>query len=322
MAKSIVQEFTKGLWNEIPPFRLVLGLCPVLGVTTSMKNGIGMGLATTFVLLCSNVLVSLLRKVIPSKVRIACFIIIIATFVIVVELVSQAFAPDIYDSLGVFIPLIVVNCIVLGRAEAFASKNGIVPSVADGLGIGIGFTCSLAALGAVRELLGTGGLKGRYLRSTALRGGQYLRGCLCPLQVRHRSTWRVHLSRPDALLDEPRSEQVIFRRSPWNILKSSSAASSSTTFCLAKFLGNCPFLGTSKKMETALGMAMAVIFVLVMAGVITWAIFNWLLIPFKLEFLRTIAFISGDRFTGSVCRDVLEKKHPRALCRAGHFFFR
>lgn len=160
MAKSIVQEFTKGLWNEIPPFRLVLGLCPVLGVTTSMKNGIGMGLATTFVLLCSNVLVSLLRKVIPSKVRIACFIIIIATFVIVVELVSQAFAPDIYDSLGVFIPLIVVNCIVLGRAEAFASKNGIVPSVADGLGIGIGFTASLAALGAVRELLGTGSLKG------------------------------------------------------------------------------------------------------------------------------------------------------------------
>ncbi|MGD9364177.1 MAG: electron transport complex subunit E [Desulfobacteraceae bacterium] len=160
MAKSIVSEFTKGLWKEIPPFRLVLGLCPTLGVTTSMKNGIGMGLATTFVLLCSNILVSLLRKVIPSKVRIACFIIIIATFVIVVEQMMQAFAYTLYLDLGVFIPLIVVNCIVLGRAEAFASKNGFVFSAVDGLGIGIGFTFSLAALGAIRELLGTGSLKG------------------------------------------------------------------------------------------------------------------------------------------------------------------
>jgi Na+-translocating ferredoxin:NAD+ oxidoreductase subunit E len=160
MAKSIVSEFTKGLWKEIPPFRLVLGLCPTLGVTTSMKNGIGMGLATTFVLLCSNILVSMLRKVIPSKVRIACFIIIIATFVIVVEQMMQAYAYELYIDLGVFIPLIVVNCIVLGRAEAFASKNGIVFSAVDGLGIGIGFTFSLAALGAVRELLGTGSLVG------------------------------------------------------------------------------------------------------------------------------------------------------------------
>jgi electron transport complex protein RnfE len=158
MAKTIVQEFTKGLWAEIPPFRLVLGLCPVLGVTTTMFNGIGMGLATTFVLLCSNILVSLLRKVIPPKVRIACFIIIIATFVIVVELLMQAYAYPLYQSLGVFIPLIVVNCIVLGRAEAFASKKGIIPSMADGLGIGIGFTLSLAALGGVREIIGAGNL--------------------------------------------------------------------------------------------------------------------------------------------------------------------
>lgn len=160
MAKSLAGEFTKGLWQEIPPFRLVLGLCPTLGVTTSMKNGIGMGLATTFVLLCANILVSALRKVIPSKVRIACFIIIIASFVIIVELTMQAFAYTLYIDLGVFIPLIVVNCIVLGRAEAFASKNGLVRSAADGLGIGVGFTLSLAALGAVRELLGTGSLKG------------------------------------------------------------------------------------------------------------------------------------------------------------------
>ncbi len=156
MAKTITQEFTKGLWKDIAPFRLVLGLCPVLGVTTTMENGIGMGLATTFVLICSNVLVSALRKIIPPKVRIACFIIIIATFVIVVELVMQAYAYELFLQLGLFIPLIVVNCIVLGRAEAFASRNGIVRSFADGLGIGIGFTLSLAALGGIREVLGTG----------------------------------------------------------------------------------------------------------------------------------------------------------------------
>ena len=158
MARSIVQEFTKGLWDEIPPFRLVLGLCPVLAVTKSVENGIGMGVATTFVLVCSNVLVSSLRKVIPAKVRIACYIIIIATFVTVVELVMQAFAYPLFLKLGIFIPLIVVNCIVLGRSEAFASKNGIFRSLLDGLGIGVGFTLSLSALAAVRELIGTGDL--------------------------------------------------------------------------------------------------------------------------------------------------------------------
>ena len=158
MAKSIVQEFTKGLWEEIPPFRLVLGLCPVLAVTKTVENGIGMGMATTFVLVCSNILVSSLRNVIPAKVRIACFIIIIASFVTVVELVMQAFTYPLFLKLGIFIPLIVVNCIVLGRSEAFAFKNGVVRSLADGLGIGIGFTLALASLGAVRELFGNGTL--------------------------------------------------------------------------------------------------------------------------------------------------------------------
>jgi electron transport complex protein RnfE len=156
MAKTLTQEFVKGLWDEIPPFRLVLGLCPTLAVTKSVENGLGMGIATTFVLVCANTLVSLLRNVIPSKVRIACYIIIIATFVTVVELLMQAFAYPLFLALGIFIPLIVVNCIVLGRSEAFASKNGPVPAIADGLGIGIGFTLSLGALGAVREILGYG----------------------------------------------------------------------------------------------------------------------------------------------------------------------
>jgi electron transport complex protein RnfE len=156
MAKTLAQEFTKGLWEEIPPFRLVLGLCPTLAVTKSVQNGIGMGIATTFVLVFSNLLVSLLRDVIPSKIRIACFIIIIATFVTVVELLMQAFAYPLYLQLGIFIPLIVVNCIVLGRSEAFASKNNPVYAIADGLGIGVGFTLSLGVLGGVREVLGEG----------------------------------------------------------------------------------------------------------------------------------------------------------------------
>ncbi len=158
MAKTLVKEFTKGLWDEIPPFRLVLGLCPTLAVTKTLENGIGMGIGTTFVLVFSNILVSSLRKVIPSKVRIACYILVIATFVIVVELLSQAFAYELYLKLGIFIPLIVVNCIVLGRSEAFASKNGVFRSLLDGLGIGTGFTLALAALGTLREVFGAGAL--------------------------------------------------------------------------------------------------------------------------------------------------------------------
>lgn len=156
MAKTIVQEFTKGLWEEIPPFRLVLGLCPVLAVTKTVANGVGMGVAATFVLVCSNVLVSALRKIIPGQVRVPCFIIIIATFVVVVELVMQAVAYPLFLQLGIFIPLIVVNCIILGRAEAFASKNGVAASTADGFGIGVGFTIALGALAGIREIFGAG----------------------------------------------------------------------------------------------------------------------------------------------------------------------
>jgi len=160
---SLRYEFTKGLWKTIPPFRLVLGLCPTLAVTTSGINGIGMGLATTFVLLFSNLFVSLLRKYIPGQVRIASFIVIIASFVVIVELVMQAWFYPLFKVLGIFIPLIVVNCIILGRAEAFASKNGPLMSLADGLGIGLGFTISLFVLGSLRELLGSGTLLDLYV---------------------------------------------------------------------------------------------------------------------------------------------------------------
>ncbi len=157
---SLLENFKKGLWRENAVFRLLLGLCPTLAVTTSAENGVAMGLATTFVLVGSNVVVSMLRKVIPGKVRIPAFIVIIASFVTVVQLCMEAYFYDLYKALGIFIPLIVVNCLILGRAEAFASKNRLLPATVDGLGMGTGFTLALFVLGAVRELFGSGTLLG------------------------------------------------------------------------------------------------------------------------------------------------------------------
>lgn len=151
---SLFREFTKGLIKENPTFRLVLGMCPTLAVTTSVENGLGMGLAATFVLVGSNAVISAIRKVVPSKVRIPCYIVVIAAFVTIVEMLMQAFVPALYKSLGIFIPLIVVNCIILGRAEAFAAKNGVLASVLDGLGMGLGFTGALALVATVRETAG------------------------------------------------------------------------------------------------------------------------------------------------------------------------
>jgi electron transport complex protein RnfE len=151
-----LNNFTKGFLRENPILVLVLGTCPTLATTSSALNGMGMGLATTFVLVGSNVFISLLKNVIPDKVRIPAFIVVIATFVTIVDLVMQAFVPSLYETLGIFIPLIVVNCIVLGRAEAFASKNTVWSSFLDGAGMGLGFTMALGVLGAVREILGSG----------------------------------------------------------------------------------------------------------------------------------------------------------------------
>ena len=145
-----------GLIKENPTFVLLLGMCPTLGTTTSATNGMGMGLATAFVLICSNVVISLVKNLIPDKVRIPAFIVIIATFVSIIEMCMKAYVPDLYESLGLFIPLIVVNCIVLGRAESFAARNNPFDSLLDGLGMGLGFTLALTLLGAIRELLGTG----------------------------------------------------------------------------------------------------------------------------------------------------------------------
>lgn len=155
---SNLKILMNGIIKENPTFVLLLGMCPTLGTTSSALNGMSMGLATMFVLICSNIVISALKNLIPDMVRIPAFIVVIATFVTVVQMCMEAFVPALYVSLGLFIPLIVVNCIVLGRAEAFAAKNGIIPSAIDGLGMGLGFTMALTLLGAVRELLGTGKL--------------------------------------------------------------------------------------------------------------------------------------------------------------------
>lgn len=157
---SNIKNFSKGFIKENPVFVLLLGMCPTLGVTSSAINGMGMGLATAFVLVMSNLVISIIKTGIPDKVRIPSFIVIIATFVTIVQLSMQAYIPSLFESLGLFIPLIVVNCIVLGRAEAFASKNSILASIIDGLGMGLGFTFALTLLGAIRELLGSGKLFG------------------------------------------------------------------------------------------------------------------------------------------------------------------
>ena len=157
---SKLQIITKGILKENPTFVLVLGMCPTLGVTSTAINGLGMGFATMVVLIMSNAVISLIKGIIPDKVRIPAFIVVIASFVTIIEMLMKAYVPALYASLGVFIPLIVVNCIILGRAEAFASKNGIFDSVLDGIGIGLGFTLSLTVVGMVREALGAGSIFG------------------------------------------------------------------------------------------------------------------------------------------------------------------
>ena len=161
--KKLIREFTKGIHIENPTFVLLLGLCPTLAVSSNVNNGLGMGMAATFVLLGSNIIVSALRKFIPSKIRIPCYIVVIATFVTIVELMLKAYFPVLDKSLGIFVPLIVVNCIILGRAEAFASKNSIARSIFDALGMGVGFTLALVIISAIREFFGAGTLMGYHL---------------------------------------------------------------------------------------------------------------------------------------------------------------
>ena len=187
-----IQIFTNGLVKENPVLRLVLGTCPTLAVTTAVSNGIGMGIAATFVLFCSNIAISALRKVIPDKVRLPAYITVIATFVTIVQMLVKAFVPALDESLGVFLPLIVVNCIILGRAEMFASKHGVVDSAFDGLGMGLGFTLTLTLMSTIREVMGSGTWYGfkiipesidRFTFMTTPAGGFFTFGLLMALVI-------------------------------------------------------------------------------------------------------------------------------------------
>jgi electron transport complex protein RnfE len=177
---SLAQDFSRGIVKENPIFKQVLGMCPFLAVTTSVENALGMGAAATFVLVFSNFLVSLFRKVIPSKVRIPSYIVIIATFVTLVDLLMNAYLPALHQSLGIFIPLIVVNCIILGRAEGFANKNKVLPSILDGIGMGLGFTLAMVIMATFREILGNGSWLGINLLGESYQNQPLLIAILAP----------------------------------------------------------------------------------------------------------------------------------------------
>lgn len=177
---SAIKEFTKGFVKENPTFVLVLGMCPTLATTTALKNAIGMGFAATFVLVCSNIIISMIKNVTPSNIRIPIYVVVIAAFVSIVDMVMAAFVPPLHKSLGIFIPLIVVNCIILARAEAFAGKNGVFLSALDGLGMGLGFTLSLSVVAIIRELIGTGQIYGINIMPKAYIASPMLGAILVP----------------------------------------------------------------------------------------------------------------------------------------------
>ena len=260
-----------GIIKENPTFVLLLGMCPTLATTTSAMNGLSMGLATMFVLICSNIVISMIKNLTPDKVRIPVFVVVIASFVTILQMCLKAYLPEINKSLGLFIPLIVVNCIILGRAEAFACKNGPVASLFDGIGIGLGFTLGLTLLGTVRELFGAGSVFGI------------------------------------TLLPET-----------YNILIFISAIFVNN-IVLSQFLGICPFLGVSKKVNTALGMSAAVAFVMTLATIVTYLIQKSVLDPFGLQYLQTIAFILVIAALVQMVEIVMKKVSPALYQALGIF---
>ena len=280
-------EFTKGIIKENPTFVLMLGLCPTLAVTTSVQNAMAMGLAVIGVLTCSNLIISLVRKLIPKEVRIPCFIVIIASFVTMTELLMKAYMPDdINRALGIFIPLIVVNCIILGRAEAFASKNGVIASALDGLGAGVGFTLAVSVVAAIRELLG---------KRLAVR----------PAHCRERHVGEDHDSGagrvPGARVccwafrvaaHAQAGGGSITMAEIKTLLAIAISISLVNNMVLSKFLGLCPFIGVTKKTSSAVGMGIAVTFVMTMTSVVTWLLYTYVLQRFGLtDVLRTTTYI-------------------------------
>ena len=303
-----LDTFTRGIWEENPVFVMLLGMCPVLAVTNSVMNALAMGLATTFVLVCSSALVSCLRHTIPKQVRIASYIIIIATFVTIVDYLIQAVSLELYKALGAFIQLIVVNCIILGRAEAYASKFPITKTIVNSLGMSVGFTIALLCLGSVRELLGSGtfwvflslGIHSSHgllwfchqeALLSWLAGYFYFRGCNSVKNILKRMQKRP-------LLMESESLSFIFLN-----------AFLINNFVLALFLGICPFLGVSQKLEMAFPMGLATMFVMLVSSICAFAI-NVLLVLFDLEFLRLICYIAVIASAVQLVEMVIKKYSP------------
>ena len=310
------ERLYNGIIKENPTFVLMLGMCPTLAITTSATNGIGMGLTTTVILAASNLMISLLRNFIPDRVRMPAFIVVVASFVTVVQLLLQGFIPSLYDSLGIYIPLIVVNCIILGRAEAYASKNKPIASLFDGIGMGLGFTLSITCIGAVRELIGAGSLFGHQILPLAdaaagkagyepitifilAPGAFFVLAALSALQNKFKigaAKRGIDPSNPDCGGSCAACGNTMCKgkRGYWImkellIILVSSAIVNNVV--LSQFLGLCPFLGVSKSVETAAGMGGAIIFVITLSSFVTGIIYNAILVPTNLTYLQTIVFI-------------------------------
>ena len=290
-----VERLYNGIIKENPTLVLTLGMCPTLAVTTSAINGIGMGLSTTAVLMLSNLFISLLRKIIPDSVRMPAYIVIVASFVTIIQFLLQGFVPSIYDALGIYIPLIVVNCIILGRAESYASKNPALPSMFDGIGMGLGFTCAITILGAIRELLGGGTILSTgssalvdlsnfgYTPASIfiLAPGAFFVLAMC-VAVMNRVK-RKHGMKPAEVPDYVSDEE--------NLLVIAISTALVNNVVLSQFLGLCPFLGVSKKINTAAGMGGAVIGVISISSIICSLIYDFILTPLNLTYLNTVVFI-------------------------------
>ena len=322
------ERLYNGIVKENPTFVLTLGMCPTLAVTTSAVNGLGMGLTTMVVLALCNLIISALRKIIPDKVRIPAFIVIAASLVTMMQLLLQGFIPSLYDSLGIYIPLIVVNCIILGRAESYASRNPVLPSLFDGIGMGLGFSVALTCIGAVREILGAGELFGfRVMPQSYVPfsifvmapGAFFVLAFLTAAQNKIKingekkgkdmskiqsgcsddclSLWRFRLLRSQLLrrfgsgCSDKEGGRLNMMEQIQQLLLILISSALVSNVVLSQFLGLCPFLGVSKKVETAAGMGTAVIFVITLSSGVAGAIYKFILTPLNIQYLQTIVFI-------------------------------
>ena len=282
------ENFKAGLIKDNPVFSLFLGICSTLAITTTVNNAIGMGVSVIIVLIMSNVIISCVRKITPDEIRIPVYIVIIATLVKIIQMLIQAYAPSLNTSLGVFIPLIVVNCIILGRAEAFASKNGILDSALDGLGMGLGYTLAVLSMSFIRELISTGGIK---VVNPFNEAQVWLNLHIIPenftisifgSSVGAFITFAVLAAAVGAYKQHVTAKELMA------LLVTSVLVNN---VILTQFLGMCPFMGVSKKKSSAIGMGVAVVFVIVVAALVTYALYYLVLVPLQLEFMDLITFI-------------------------------